>query len=87
MKHPRCNFCGSTVYETRKTDYFYIHKGNCLHVPDTPVKICCRCGIFRDEPESLQWVEEQFAAIQKNTRPLDGYAEMPQPAFANALST
>jgi YgiT-type zinc finger domain-containing protein len=62
----KCNFCGATDYEERKTEYLYAYKGNNLLVPNTPVEICSTCGMVYFEASVLKESERRFFAIRKN---------------------
>jgi YgiT-type zinc finger domain-containing protein len=56
----KCNFCGATDYEERKTEYLYTYKGNYLLVPNTPVEICAKCGMVYFEASILKEIERRF---------------------------
>ena len=77
-----CNFCGSTDYEERKTEYLYSYKGNYLLVPNTPVEICMKCGMVYFDAKVLKEIERRFFAIQKKEERPDSYIELPQVAYA-----
>ncbi len=68
MEKKKCNFCGSTEYEQRRTDYLYSYKGNYLLVPNTPVEICQNCGMIYYNANVLKKIEKHFFAIQKNVK-------------------
>ena len=51
MERKKCNFCGSTGYEQRRTDYLYSYKGSYLLVPNTPVEIISL--LFRENMRHL----------------------------------
>jgi YgiT-type zinc finger domain-containing protein len=78
----RCNFCGASDYEERKTEYLYSYKGNYLLVPNTPVEICTKCGMVYFEATVLKEIEQRFFAIQKKEALPDSYIELPQVTFA-----
>ncbi len=82
MMIKRCNFCGATEYEERRTEYLYTYKGNYLLVPNTPVEICTKCGMVYFEASVLKEIERRFFAIQKREEMPDTYIELPQVAFA-----
>ncbi len=79
----KCNFCGKAEYETRTTEYLYSSKGNYLLVPDTPVEICCSCGMIYYDALVLKNIEQRFFAIQSNQEKPDCYLDMPQAAYGS----
>ncbi len=82
MSEKKCNFCGSNDYETKTTDYLYSHKGNYLLVPNTPVEVCCCCGMVYYDASVLKRIEQHFFAIQKKEEKPDSYVKLPQIAFS-----
>ncbi|MGD9973863.1 MAG: type II toxin-antitoxin system MqsA family antitoxin [Desulfatirhabdiaceae bacterium] len=78
----KCNFCGATDYEDRKTEYLYTYKGNYLLVPNTPVEICAKCGMVYFVASVLKEIERRFFAIQKKEERPDVFIELPQMAFS-----
>ncbi|GAB6057842.1 type II toxin-antitoxin system MqsA family antitoxin [Desulfonatronum parangueonense] len=81
MTENKCNFCGNVEHETRTTEYLYSYKGNYLLVPDTPVEICCSCGMIYFDALVLKNIEKRFFAIQSNKEKPDCYLEMPRVAY------
>ncbi|RJP44868.1 MAG: type II toxin-antitoxin system MqsA family antitoxin [Desulfobacteraceae bacterium] len=77
----KCNFCGSTEYEQRKTEYLYSYKGNYLLVPNTPVEVCAGCGMVYYDAGVLKEIERRFFAIQKKEEKPDSYVELPRAAY------
>jgi YgiT-type zinc finger domain-containing protein len=82
MEKKKCNFCGSTEYEQRRTDYLYSYKGNYLLVPNTPVEICQNCGMVYYDASVLKEIENHFFAIQRKHEAPDHYLEIPQWAYS-----
>lgn len=82
MEKKKCNFCGSTEYEQRRTDYLYSYKGNYLLVPNTPVEICQNCGMVYYDASVLKKIENHFFAIQRKHEAPDHYLEIPQWAYS-----
>lgn len=82
MEKKKCNFCGSTEYEQRRTDYLYSYKGNYLLVPNTPVEICQNCGMVYYDASVLKEIENHFFAIQRKHEVPDQYLEIPQWAYS-----
>ncbi len=82
MNEKNCMFCGSKEYEEKKTDYLYSYKGNYLLVPNTPVEVCCSCGMMYYDATVLKKIEKHFLAIQKKEEQPDSYIELPQLAYA-----
>ena len=82
MEDKKCNFCGSTDYENRRTDYLYSYKGNYLLVPNTPVEVCLKCGMVYYGAKVLKEIEERFFAIQRKSEKPDHYVELPVAAYA-----
>jgi len=81
MEKKKCNFCGSTEYDERRTDYLYTYKGNYLLVPNTPVEICQNCGMIYYDANVLKKIEKHFFAIQKK-REIPDYMEIPRWAYS-----
>jgi len=77
MKEKKCNFCGSTEYEERRTTYLYSYKGNYLLVPNTPAEVCLNCGMFYYEAKVLKEIERRFFAVQKKQEQPERYIEIP----------
>ncbi len=77
MKEKKCNFCGKSEYEERKTDYLYSYKGNYLLVPDTPVEMCLNCGMIYYQASVLKEIERRFFAIQKKQEAPSNFIEIP----------
>lgn len=82
MENKKCNFCGSTEYENRRTDYLYSYKGNYLLVPNTPVEVCLRCGMVYYDANVFKQIEQRFFAIQRKSEQPDSYLELPVAAYA-----
>jgi len=82
MKDKKCNFCGSTEYGKRRTDYLYSYRGNYLLVPNTPVEVCLNCGMVYFDAKVLKEIEKRFFAIQRKSEKPDGYVELPMVAYA-----
>jgi len=82
MEKKKCNFCGSTECDQRRTDYLYSYKGNYLLVPNTPVEICQNCGMVYYAASVLKEIENHFFAIQKKHEVPDHYLEIPQWAYS-----
>jgi len=82
MKQKKCNFCGCSEYEERKTEYLYSYKGNYLLVRNTPVEVCLHCGMLYYDAEVLKEIERRFFAIQRRDEKADEYIELPRVAFA-----
>lgn len=78
----KCNFCGSDRYKQRRIEYLYSQKGKCLLVPNTPVKVCLKCGMIYYEAAVLKEIEQHFFAIQNEIEQLDGYIEVPAKAYS-----
>jgi len=81
MEKKKCNFCGITGYEQRRTDYLYSYKGNYLLVANTPVEICKNCGMVYYDADVLKEIENHFFAIQRKHEVPDHYLEIPQLAY------
>jgi len=82
MEKKKCNFCASSEYEQRRTDYLYSYKGNYLLVPNTPVEICQNCGMVYYDAGVLKKIENHFFAIQRKHTAPDHYLEIPQWAYS-----
>ena len=85
MENKKCNFCGSTNYEKRRTDYLYSYRGNYLLVPNTPVEVCLNCGMIYFDAKVLKEIEKRFFAIQRKSEKPDGYVELPVAAYAESI--
>jgi len=85
MEDKKCNFCGSTNYEKRRTDYLYSYRGNYLLVPNTPVEVCLNCGMIYFDAKVLKEIEKRFFAIQRKSEKPDGYVELPVAAYAESI--
>lgn len=79
----KCNFCGSSDFQIRKTEYLYSYKGNYLLVQNTPVEICEKCGMVYYEAGVLKEIERRFFAIQKKKEKPDSYIELPRAAYGS----
>ncbi len=86
MTLKRCNFCGGTHYDIKKTDYLYSYKGNYLLVPDTPVEVCGECGMLYYDAAVLKHIEARFFAIQNQQMQPDCYFEIPKITFEHAYA-
>ncbi|OQX14965.1 MAG: YgiT-type zinc finger domain-containing protein [Desulfobacteraceae bacterium IS3] len=82
MKQKKCNYCGTSGYEERKTAYLYSYKGNYLLAPDTPAEICLNCGMLYYEAKVLKEIERRFFAIQKKQEKAESYIEIPMMNYA-----
>ncbi len=51
------------VYEERRIEYLYSHKGKYLLVPNTPVEVCGNCGMVYYDAAVLKKIEQPFFSI------------------------
>ncbi|PTN36922.1 type II toxin-antitoxin system MqsA family antitoxin [Desulfonatronum sp. SC1] len=63
MRKCNCHFCGSPDYDQRKVDYLYSYKEKTLLVPNTPVDVCVKCGMFYYDAIILKAIEKFFFAV------------------------
>lgn len=80
----KCNFCGSSDYEERKTEYLYSHKGEYLLVSDTPCEVCLNCGMVYYHSRVLNEIERQFFSIQNKEEEPDRYLRVPERVFVKS---
>ena len=82
MKQTKCSFCDSELYEERRIEYLYSHKGKYLIVPNTPVEVCLNCGMNYYDASVLKEIERRFFAIHRKTEVADRYLEVPEKAYS-----
>ncbi len=81
MRNVTCTFCGSDRYEERRIEYLYSHKGKYLLVPNTPVELCCDCGMVYYDATVLKEIEQHFFAIHEKAEKPDCYLEIPTKTY------
>jgi len=81
-KKNNCNFCGSSRFVLRRTEYLYSHEGKYLIVPNLPVEVCLDCGMVYYAAAALKEVERRFFAIQKHVEKPDSYMQVPTAVYA-----
>ena len=77
MGKKKCNFCGSTLCEDKKIDYFYTHQDEHLLVREMPAELCRKCGMMYYGAAALRRVEKRFFSIQRSTLAPDEYVNVP----------
>jgi YgiT-type zinc finger domain-containing protein len=77
----RCSYCGQDRYEQRRVEYLYSHQGKHLLVPNTPVEVCCNCGMKYYDAAVLEEIERRFFAIENKTEQPDRYVQVPEKAY------
>jgi YgiT-type zinc finger domain-containing protein len=82
MNQKKCNFCGSSRYETKRIEYLYSHERKYLLVPDMPVEVCLDCGMIYYDAAMLKEVERRFFAILSGDEQPDRTIEIPEKAIA-----
>lgn len=82
MRPVTCHGCGSDQHAERRMDYLYSHRGQYLLVPNTPVTICCNCGMMYYDAAVLKKIEHHFFAIHQHQEEPDRYIEIPTKTYA-----
>lgn len=81
MPDSRCSFCGQDRYVRRRVEYLYTHQGKHLLVPNTPVEVCCNCGMKYYDAAVLEEIERRFFAIENKTEQPDRYVQVPEKGY------
>lgn len=82
MNMTRCNFCGGTVFTSRRLDYLYSQDGKFLLVPNTPADVCDNCGMEFYPASAVKEIERHFFAIHSHTEQPDSVLQVPCKALA-----